>query len=130
MADGADAIANLAGEGIAMGRWTPERKRHIRESRLNAGRALVQAIEAATRRPGVVIQASGAGYYGPCGEEEVTEETPPGDDFLARLAIEWESSIARVLELGIRLARVHAQLHKGAGGPRLLRQRDRKHLGR
>jgi len=103
LADGADAIVNLAGESIAAGRWTPERKRRIRESRLNAGRAVVQAIEAATHRPGVVIQASGVGYYGPCGDEEVTEETPPGDDFLAQLAIEWEASSARVQELGVRL---------------------------
>ena len=99
----AGLIINLAGENIAAGRWTPQRKRRIRDSRLSAGRAVVQAVEAAARRPGVVIQASGVGFYGNCSDdEEVTEETPPGDDFLAQLAIEWEGSTSCVRELGVR----------------------------
>jgi len=121
LADGADAIVNLAGESIATGRWTPERKRRIRESRLNAGWAVVQAIEAATHRPGVVIQASGVGYYGPYGEEEVTEETPPGDDFLAQLAIEWEASSTRVQELGVRLVIIRTGIVLSAQGGALSR---------
>ena len=98
----ADAIVNLAGENIAGGRWTAERKRRIRESRLNAGRAIVEAIEGATRRPRVVIQASGAGYYGFHGDEEVTEESPAGSDFLGQFAVEWEASTSRVQEMGVR----------------------------
>lgn len=102
LAEGAAAIVNLAGESIAGGPWTAERKRRIRDSRVNAGRAVVAAVQAATARPGVVIQASAVGYYGPLGDEEVTEETPPGDDFLARVAVEWEASTAPVEALGVR----------------------------
>jgi len=102
LVDGVDAIINLAGENISSGRWTDERKRGILESRLNVGRALVQAVEAATHKPRVVIQASGVGYYGPCGDEEITEETPSGHDFLAQVAVEWEASTAPLETLGVR----------------------------
>ncbi len=110
LADGADAIVNLAGESIAGKglirgrRWTDDRKRRIRESRLNAGRAVVQAAELAKVKPRVVIQASGAGYYGPRGDEEITEEASAGQDFLGRTAIEWEGATAAVDSLGVRRA--------------------------
>ena len=102
LADGAGAIVNLSGENIAAGRWTHERKRRIRESRLNAGQAVVRAIETVPNKPGVVVQASGIGIYGDCGDEEVTEETPAGHDFLAQFAIEWEHSTSRLQNLGVR----------------------------
>jgi uncharacterized protein (TIGR01777 family) len=118
-----DAVINLAGENISSGRWTKVRKRRILESRLNAGRAVIQAVEAAARKPRVVIQASGVGYYGPCGDEEITEEAPPGDDFLARLAVEWEASTASLEGLGIRRVIIRTGVvFSTAGGalPRLL----------
>jgi hypothetical protein len=93
---------NLAGESIAAGRWTNERKRCIRESRLNAGQAVVRAIETAPNKPQVVIQASGIGIYGDCGDAEVTEETPAGHDFLAQFAVEWEQSTSSLQNLGVR----------------------------
>lgn len=102
LADGAGAIVNLAGESLAAGRWTAERKHRIRASRVNAGRAVVQAVQAATQKPGVVVQSSGIGYYGPRGDEEITEEDSAGDDFLSRVSIEWEGSTAPVDEMGIR----------------------------
>ncbi len=102
LVDGIDAIINLAGENISSGRWTKERKSSILESRLNAGRAIVQAVEAADHKPRVAVQASGIGYYGPYGDEEITEETPPGQDFLSRLAVDWEASTAPLERLGIR----------------------------
>jgi NAD dependent epimerase/dehydratase family enzyme len=91
VADGAGAIVNLAGEnpadrGFLPSRWTPERRRAIRESRVNAGLAVVQAVEGAAHEPSVVVQASGSDYYGPHGDEEVTEETTAGNDFLAQIA--------------------------------------------
>jgi NAD dependent epimerase/dehydratase family enzyme len=69
LADGADAIVNLAGaslsgDGLFPKRWTEERKRVIRESRVDAGRAVVSAIQRASRKPRVVVQASGIGVYG------------------------------------------------------------------
>lgn len=102
LVDGADAIVNLAGENIAAGRWTEERKRRILESRINAGKAVVEAVRAAARKPGVVVQASAVGYYGPHGDEEVTEETPPGSDFLAQVCLQWEPSTAAVEAMGVR----------------------------
>ncbi len=102
LADGAYAIVNLAGENLAGGRWTAERKQRIRQSRLDAGQAVVEAVRAAARKPAVVVQASGIGYYGPHGDEEVTEDFPPGSDFLGRLAVEWEASTAPVEGMGVR----------------------------
>jgi uncharacterized protein (TIGR01777 family) len=102
LVDGADAIINLAGENISSGRWTNKRKRAIIESRLNAGSATVEAVKAAKHKPQVVIQASAVGYYGPCGNEKIAEDAPPGNDFLARTAIEWEASTAPVEKMGIR----------------------------
>ena len=104
LADGAHGVVNLAGEGISAGRWTGKRKRRIRESRLNAGRAVVEAIEGAKAKPAVLVQASGVGYYGPCGEEDVTESAPPGRDYLAGLAVGWETSTVGVEAMGVRRA--------------------------
>lgn len=88
--DGTDAVVNLAGEGIADRRWTDERKRTLRTSRLLPTRSLVAAIRSATRPPAVFVSASAVGYYGPHASELVTESTPPGSDFLATLCVEWE----------------------------------------
>jgi len=100
--EGAHAVVNLAGENIAESRWTAERKGLIRESRLNAGRAMVEAIEAASRKPLVLVQASGVGYYGDRGDELLTESSEAGKDFLARLAVEWEAGTAAVEAMGVR----------------------------
>lgn len=107
LVDGADAVINLAGESIAgknplAGRWTPDRKHRIRESRVQAGQAIVQAIEAAADKPGVLIQASAVGYYGPCGDELITEQSPPGSDFLANVCLDWEAATAPVEAMGVR----------------------------
>ena len=87
---GADAIVNLAGEGIADARWTEERKTALRQSRLLSTRSLVTAIQRLAKPPGVLVNASGIGYYGDRGAQTVTETTPAGDDFLARLCVDWE----------------------------------------
>jgi uncharacterized protein (TIGR01777 family) len=108
LADGADAIVNLAGENIGAGRWTEERKRRILDSRLDAGRAVVQAVERASQKPAVVIQASGIGYYGPRGDEEIAEDEAPGQDYMAQLAVRWEDSTAPVEALGLRRATIRS----------------------
>ena len=97
-----DAIVNLAGEGVADGRWTAERKRRIRESRSNAGKALVAAVAAAKTKPGVLIQSSAVGFYGPCHDEILREDASPGTDFLAQVCADWEASTAEVEEMGVR----------------------------
>jgi len=129
LADGAGAIVNLAGasiagEGFFPSRWTNEQRRIIRESRLNSSSAVVEAIEQAERKPGVLIQASGVGYYGFHGDEILTEEDGPGDDWAARFtAEEWEPSTAPVEQMGVRrvVARIGIVLSGEEGAlPRLL----------
>ena len=102
MADGADAIVNLAGENLSAGRWTSSRKQRILESRVNAGKAITQAIEAAENKPRVVIQSSAVGYYGIRKAEGLTEVAPAGDDFLAQVCQVWEASSQTVEALGVR----------------------------
>ena len=123
LVDGTNAIINLAGENISSGRWTAEHKRAILQSRLNAGQAVAQAVETAVCKPSVIIQASGIGYYGPCGDEEITEETPPGHDFLAQLAADCESSTASLESLGVRRAIIRTGVVLSTAGgalPRML----------
>ncbi len=102
-ADGAQAIVNLAGAPLNR-RWTPRYKRVIRDSRVNAGRAVVDAVKRADQKPQVVIQASGVGIYGPCGDEVITEEAEPGEGFLGRTAVAWEASTGPVENQGVRRA--------------------------
>lgn len=97
-----DAVINLAGEGIADQRWSAERKQSILQSRVLAGKALTSAIQQAARKPQVLLQASAVGYYGVHRDEIITEEAPPGNDFLAKVCFEWEGSTASVGKLGIR----------------------------
>ena len=123
LVDGTTAIVNLAGAGIASGRWTAERKRLIRESRLNAARAVVQAVRDAGERPRVVVQASAVGYYGPLGDDEVAEKAAPGTDFLARVCVDWEAGTAPIEELGVRRAVIRTGVvlsTRGGALPRML----------
>src|SRR5215208_4022462 len=92
--DGAGAVVNLAGESIAGHRWTTAHKQRIAESRTNATSSLAAAIKAATSPPPVFLSGSAVGYYGPRGDEVVTEETPPGRDFLAEVCKRWEEAAA------------------------------------
>ena len=113
-----DAIVHLAGEGIADRRWTAARKRALVESRVRTTRLLAEA--AAERRPGCLLTASAVGYYGPSEAEGLTEDAPPGDDFLARLCVEWEASTAPAREAGVRVAtpRFGVVLHPEGGALR------------
>ena len=93
--DGADAVINLAGESIAARRWTDEHKARLRDSRLATTRAIGRAIAAAGQRPPTLINASAVGYYGTRGDTRLVERSDPGDDFLARLCLEWEDAARR-----------------------------------
>ena len=110
------ALVNLVGENIAEGRWTPEKKRAILDSRLFAGQAVVEAVRKAGLRPAVLVQGSAVGYYGPCGEEEVAEDHPAGTGFLAEVAARWEASTKPVEELGVRRAVARTAMVLGPGG--------------
>ncbi|MEA2195827.1 MAG: uncharacterized protein QOG42_2541 [Solirubrobacteraceae bacterium] len=100
--DADTAVLHLAGDPIAEGRWTEEKKRRIRQSRVESGRAVLEAIRQAKSRPRALLQGSAVGYYGACGGEVVTESHAPGDDFLARVCVEWEASTAEAASLGVR----------------------------
>jgi uncharacterized protein (TIGR01777 family) len=103
--DGTDGIVNLAGENVAR-RWTAPAKDRILRSRLDGIAKLSAAIGRAKRRPAVLVSASAVGFYGARGDEELTEEAAPGDDFLARTCVAWEGA-ARALEtLGVRVVRL------------------------
>ncbi|HEX4953719.1 MAG TPA: TIGR01777 family oxidoreductase [Thermoanaerobaculia bacterium] len=115
--DGA-VVVHLAGDNLAEGRWTAEKKRRIRDSRVLSGQALARAIEAGPARPEAFLQSSAVGYYGfDRGEEEVAESAAPGDDFLGRVCVEWEASTAGLDALGIRRPILRTGLVlSGAGG--------------
>ncbi|MBI4791112.1 MAG: TIGR01777 family protein [Chloroflexi bacterium] len=112
LADGATAIVNLAGESIGIPPlpWTAARKQRIRQTRLDAGQAVVEAVKQAREKPRVVVQASGVGYYGLHGDEVITEEKAAGKDFLAAVAVDWEASTARVQAMGVRHAIIRTGL--------------------
>jgi uncharacterized protein (TIGR01777 family) len=120
--EGADAVVNLAGEGIADQRWTEERKAAILSSRVAATRALAHAIRESAQPPRIFISASAIGYYGPHADEPLTETSSPGSDFLARVCQSWEretdaaAGIARIvlLRTGLVLARDGGALPKMA----------------
>lgn len=88
--DGADAVINLAGESLATGRWTTERKTAIDHSRVHATRSLATAIKDMPTKPGVFLSASAIGYYGPRDEEPLGEDAPAGTTFLANVCNQWE----------------------------------------
>jgi len=100
--EGADSVVHLAGASIAEGRWTASRKRLLRTSRVEATRHLVDALGRLSRPPKVLVSASAIGYYGDRGEELLTEQSAPGNDFLSRLARDWETEVARAEQYGIR----------------------------
>ncbi len=107
LADGATAIVNLAGESIGgdhviPDRWTAAKKRRIRQSRLDAGRAVVEAVRNASVKPQVVVQISGTDYYPAQESGRFTEAEPPGEGFLSSVVVDWEGSTAAVEEVGVR----------------------------
>ncbi|UCE48478.1 MAG: TIGR01777 family oxidoreductase, partial [Phycisphaerales bacterium] len=114
--DGAMAIVNLAGENIGSGRWTGGRKQQILASRLNAGKAITRAIRRAEHKPQVLIQASGAGYYGDRGDQLLDEDSSNGSGFLADVAQQWERSVHEVGSLGVRLVTIRLGVVLGAHG--------------
>lgn len=110
-----EAVIHLAGETVA-GRWTEAKKRAIRDSRVLGTRDLVEALVKLDVRPKVFISASAIGYYGDRGEEVLTEDSPPGSDFLAQVCQDWEGEAARAESLGIRVVRLRLGLVLGPGG--------------
>lgn len=97
-----DAVVNLTGFGLEHWPWTQKQKQKFLDSRVIPGRALVSAIQGASRRPKVFLQSSGINRYGLQGEGIADEATPAADDFLAQLTVKWEAATQPVEDLGIR----------------------------
>ena len=120
---GADAVVNLAGASIADGRWSAARKAELRSSRIDTTYALVAALAKMNARPRVLVSASATGFYGNRGDELLTEESQPGNDFLSGLATEWEAEALKAEAIGIRvvLARFGIILARDGGAlPRMM----------
>jgi len=100
---GLDAVVHLAGESIASGRWTAEKRRRIRQSRVRGTGLLSQALADLSDPPEVLVSVSGVGYYGDRGEEPLDEESGSGNGFFAEVCREWESATAPAAQRGIRV---------------------------
>lgn len=110
-----DAIIHLAGANI-FGRWTPEYKKLILDSRTQTAAALIEAVRQAGRGPKVFVSASAVGYYGDSGENILTEASPAGTDFLAQVCAEWEAVAQTAEGAGMRWVSVRTGLVMGPGG--------------
>jgi len=119
--DGAAAVVNLAGVNVASGRWTTSKKVRILQSRTDCTRALVEAIKRVDNRPGVMIQASAVGYYGPRGDESLDEGSPGGSGFLSEVCRESEGTGREVEALGVRYVVIRTGVVLGVGGGALAR---------
>ncbi len=112
----ADAVINLAGEPIAAHRWRVAQKQHIVSSRMETTRALVAAMRRASPKPALLINASAIGYYGPHGDEPLTEEAASGAGFLAETCRQWEAEAMAAESLGMRVVRLRIGIVLGQGG--------------
>ena len=101
--EGTEAVVHLAGESIAQGRWSPDKKRRILDSRVQGTRLLAEGIAALPDPPKVMVSTSAVGYYGDRGDEVLTEESASGADFLARVCREWEAAAEPARRSGIRV---------------------------
>ena len=102
--EGVDAVVHLAGETISALRWTREKRRRIRESRVRGTDTLARAIAGLSRKPSILVCAGATGYYGNRGDEVLDERSPPGQGFLAKVSAEWEAATQPAHDSGVRVA--------------------------
>lgn len=129
--DGLDAVVHLAGENIASGRWTPAKKRRIRDSRIEGTRTIATSLAALDRPPPLLINASAIGFYGDRGEQQVDEDSPAGSGFLAETCAEWEAATEPARRAGMRvvLLRIGVVLTPAGGALRRMLPAFRLGLG-
>lgn len=101
--EGLDAVIHLAGENLAEGRWTDEKKKRIRESRVQGTTLLSETLASLNRKPQVLVSASAVGIYGSRGDEILTEQSASGSDFLSEVCREWELATQPAAQAGIRV---------------------------
>ncbi len=103
-----DAVVHLAGEGIFNRRWSDDFKKQMRDSRILGTQNVVKALADHPTRgdgtPKTLVNASAIGYYGPHGDDELTEASAPGDDYLAKLCVDWEKAANEAAKSGVRVA--------------------------
>lgn len=115
--DGADAVVHLAGAGVLDESWTPARREVLRSSRIRSTGLLADAIVRAEKKPRVFVSCSAIGFYGIESGDRVLDETaPPGEDFLARLVVDWEGAAAPARQTGIRVCHPRLGLVLGRNG--------------
>jgi uncharacterized protein (TIGR01777 family) len=119
--EGHDAVVHLAGESIGEGRWTPEKKRRIMQSRSEGTRLLAETIAGLPEPPEVLVSASAVGYYGDRGNELLREDSEPGWDFLAEVCRAWEAAADPAREAGIRVVHPRNGIVLSTGGGALAR---------
>jgi uncharacterized protein (TIGR01777 family) len=112
---GRDAVVHLAGAPVAQ-RWTQAAREQIRSTRVAGTRELVEAMATATDPPSVLVSASAVGYYGDRGAEPLDEAAAPGDDFLARVCVDWEAAAAAAEQHGARVCRIRTGVVLAARG--------------
>jgi uncharacterized protein (TIGR01777 family) len=103
---GFDAVVHLSGESLADGRWTSARKKRLLSSRIDTTRLLSERLASLEQKPGVLVSASAIGVYGDRGDEVLTEDSPPGDGFLANLCLAWEQAADPARSAGVRVVHV------------------------
>jgi uncharacterized protein (TIGR01777 family) len=109
-----DAVINLAGAPIRPRPWTRAYKERVLTSRVDSTTTISEGLAAAVvsdpGRPRVLINASAIGYYGDTGDRPISEEAPPGGDFLARLCVRWEAATAPAVEAGVHVTMLRTGL--------------------
>jgi uncharacterized protein (TIGR01777 family) len=114
--EGIGAVVHLAGAGIGDKRWDDERKRLILESRTKPTRLLAETLAGLTRPPFVLVSGSAVGYYGSRADEVLTEDSPPGDDFVSDVCVQWEAAAQPAVDAGIRVVPIRTGIVLGAHG--------------
>lgn len=117
-----DAVVNLAGESIASGRWSPERKERIRSSRTASTRLLVSSVAEIDESPQVFLSASAIGYYGDRGAEELSEDSGSGKGFLAEVCVAWEAEASLAAATGARVVMLRTGIVLSKDGGALAKQ--------
>jgi len=120
--EGADGVVHLAGAGIGDHRWTRAYKAELVRSRTVATVVLAGALAQLDRKPSVLVSGSAIGYYGDRGDEQLTEASPPGRDFLADLCVAWESATVLAEDAGVRVAHLRTGIVLSADGGALKKQ--------
>lgn len=114
--EGVDAVVNLGGVGIGDKKWSDDRKDEILQSRLSATGLLANALAKLDRPPAVFVSASAVGYYGNRGDEELTEDSAPGHDFLAQVCVAWEDAARPAAAAGLRVTWIRTGIVLDPGG--------------